>query len=315
MSVTVSAPGKIFLMGEHAVVYGKPALLSCINKRVYVTIENSRGEISIDSEDNQFILSIIGLVKKHYNLKILAPFKIKVNSEIKKGYHLGSSASVSVAVIAALIYYLKKIWHPQIVNKLSFEAEKLKHGNPSGADNSCVTFGGFVWFRKELEFLKSIWQVSLAVNPSLNHFYLIDTGRPVESTKTMVSLVAKNYQIRTKEMDSLFAQNEMETKNIARALKDENKRLLLDSIKKGESVLEKIGVVGNYVLPLIRDIENSGGAAKILGGGGKKGSVGYLLCFHENKNKLNNVVKKYNFTLEQITLGEEGLRLESGKIK
>lgn len=315
MAITVSAPGKVFLMGEHAVVYGKPALLSCINKRVYVTVENCKGEISIDSEDNQFILSVIKLVKIHYKLNNLPAFKIKVNSEIQKGYHLGSSASVSVAVIAALIYYLKKIWHPQIVNKLSFEAEKLKHGNPSGADNSCVTFGGFVWFRKELEFLKSIWQVSLAVNPSLNHFYLIDTGRPVESTKTMVALVAKNYQIRTKKMDSLFAQNEMETKNIARALKDENKRLLLDSIKKGESVLEKIGVVGNYVLPLIRDIENSGGAAKILGGGGKKGSVGYLLCFYDKKDLLLRIVQKHNFSLEHIVLGEEGLRLESGKIK
>lgn len=315
MAITVSAPGKIFLMGEHAVVYGKPALLSCINKRVYVTIENSRGKISVDSQDDQFILSVIKLVKIHYKLNNLPSFKIKVNSEIKKGFHLGSSASVSVAVIAALIYFFKKIWHPQIVNKLSFEAEKLKHGNPSGADNSCVTFGGFVWFRKELEFLKSIWQVSLTVNPSLNHFYLIDTGRPVESTKTMVSFVAQNYQTRTKEMDLLFAQNETETKNIARALKDENKKLLLDSIKKGESVLEKIGVVSKYVLPLIRNVEINGGAAKILGGGGKKDSVGYLLCFHENKNKLNNIIKKYNFPLEQITLGEEGLRLESGKIK
>ncbi|HLD03900.1 MAG TPA: galactokinase family protein, partial [Candidatus Dojkabacteria bacterium] len=54
MIVTVSAPGKIFLMGEHAVVYGKPALLSCINKRVTVSVSHS-AKTQIISLDNKFI--------------------------------------------------------------------------------------------------------------------------------------------------------------------------------------------------------------------------------------------------------------------
>ncbi|MEM2376165.1 MAG: galactokinase family protein, partial [Sulfolobales archaeon] len=37
--VTASAPGKVTLFGEHAVVYGEPALVMSINKRIYVTVE------------------------------------------------------------------------------------------------------------------------------------------------------------------------------------------------------------------------------------------------------------------------------------
>ena len=53
MLVTVSTPGKIYLSGEHVVVYGKPALLSCINKRVFVTVEGIVHKLTISSLENQ----------------------------------------------------------------------------------------------------------------------------------------------------------------------------------------------------------------------------------------------------------------------
>ena len=62
-----------------------------------------------------------------------------------------------------------------------------------------------------------------------------------------------------------------------------------------------MGVVSKKVIPLIRNIEQSGGAAKILGGGGRTDGVGYLLCYsrHPHKGSI------------PITLGEEGVRLEN----
>lgn len=39
MFLTVSAPGKVHLLGEHAVVYGRPALIAAINYRLYVSIQ------------------------------------------------------------------------------------------------------------------------------------------------------------------------------------------------------------------------------------------------------------------------------------
>ena|SRR3989338_871490 len=313
MLVTVSTPGKIYLSGEHVVVYGKPALLSCINKRVFVTVEGNIDKLTISSLDNYYIREIISTLKNYYRLKKIPPVKITVDSELKPGYHLGSSAAVAVATLAGLLFYLKKIWNPEIVNKLAYKAEKFKHYNPSGADNSSVTYGGFVWYRKELEFLKSIWQIPLKLSPHLNNFYLIDTGPSHESTASLVKFVAARFNKNKKLFASLFNLNEIQTKNIAVALRTGRAPQLIEAIRSTEKTLEKIGVVSQKVLPFIRSVEKSGGAAKILGGGGRKEGVGYLLCFASPKNLLQQLAKRFNYHLEEIILGEEGLRLESKK--
>lgn len=103
-------------------------------------------------------------------------------------------------------------------------------------------------------------------------------------------------------MEKLMNVNELQTKRVAVAIKEGNEKELIDAIRLGERTLEGMGVVSRKVTPLIREIEKSGGAAKILGGGGRKEGVGYLLCYHPNPKKFNT---------EPIRLGEEGTRLEA----
>lgn len=282
--ITVSVPGKIHLMGEHAVVYGKPAILAAINRRLTVTVTDG------DSNTSGYVADILGIVHKHFGTT--KAVHITIDSDIPAGYHLGSSAAVAVGVVAAASYFLKRVWNPALFNQLAYEAEKIQHGNPSGADNTAVTFGGLIWYRKELEFLKSIWQ--LPFKPKLNSFYLVDTGKPKETTRDMVAYVAG------RDKKDFLDQNEEQTKRMTVALKDGNEKMLVDAMRKGERTLEDIGVVSKKVIPLIRDIEKSGGAAKILGGGGRAAGVGYLLCYSRILPK--NAIP--------ITLGEEGVRLE-----
>ena len=94
------------------------------------------------------------------------------------------------------------------------------------------------------------------------------------------------------------------------ALKACNKKELVDAMRLGEKTLEKMGVVSEKVMPLIREIEKFGGAAKILGGGGKKDGVGFLLCYHDNENIIEKCAKTYGFGVDKIQLGEEGIQLE-----
>lgn len=311
MSVTVSVPGKVFLMGEHFVVYGKPALLSAINKRLYLTLESDSKGLSIkSSESTDYIKYAVDYVRQYLEFKKLPPLKITVNSHIPAGFHLGSSAAIAVATTAVLFYFLKKIWDPNHFNKLAFEIEKKQHGTPSGADNTIVTFGGFVWYRKELDFLKSIWQLPIKLPTKLNNFFLINTGKPIETTGEMVTMVRIGYLNNKEKYEKLFNQNEEQVRRIAIALKDKNEKYLIKALRIGERTLERIGAVSKKVIPFIRDIERMGGAAKILGGGGKTAGVGYLLCYYQNKKLIGNLCKKYEFKTESIKLGEEGIRLE-----
>lgn len=283
--ITVSVPGKIHLMGEHAVVYGKPALLAAINRRLTVTVREGKNNAG------GFVAEIIHIVQTHFQTH--KQFHITIDSDIPEGYHLGSSAAVSVGVVGAVTYFLKNVWNPELFNRLAYEAEKMKHGNPSGGDNTAVTFGGLIWYRKELEFLTSIWQ--LPFKPKLNRFYLIDTGKPKESTGDMVAFVAKQ-----KNLQGVFDENEKQTKRIAVAMKTDDEKTLVDAMRKGERTLERMGVVSKKAMSLIRNIEKSGGAAKILGGGGRADGVGYLLYYGSDPAK----------DAIPITLGEEGVRLE-----
>jgi len=305
---TVSVPGKVHLMGEHAIVYGRPAILAAINLRLAVTINHQlstinpkREEITIVSvEPDDYVRHVVEVVKEHFKLNELPPLKITICSQIPAGYHLGSSAATAVGVVGALTYFLKKTWNPQLINQLAYEAEKKMHGNPSGGDNTTVTLGGFIWFRRELEFLKSIWQLPFKPHPSLNHFFLINTGRPAEGTGEMVSYVRLRVQKFRVEMQKLFNQNEEQVKRITVALKEGDENELIGAIQVGERTLEGMGVVSKQVIPLIRKIEKAGGAAKILGGGGRKGGVGFLLCYSHHPPKESIPIK----------LGAEGVRLE-----
>ena len=322
-TVIVSAPGKVHLMGEHAVVHGAPALLSAVNRRVIVSVTTSQSGLKIQSniehalkkQADKLIAESVRVVCERFHISPAPSVLISVNSGIPAGRHLGSSAAVSVATVGALLYFFKKIWNPELINTLAFEVEKIQHGTPSGGDNSACTYGGFIWFRKELDFLKTIWQLPYLVHKNLSPFYLIDTGQPEENTGEMVALVRKFMDELEDNGRLLLFQNEQATKDVATAVKYGNEALLIDAIKRGEKTLEGMGVVSPAILPLIQDIEKAGGAAKILGGGGKRGAVGYVLAYYRDKKKLHDIVKKHGYELESVVLAEEGVRLESGRNK
>lgn len=324
MKVTVSVPGKVHLMGEHTVVYGKPALLAAINLRMKITIDEPKGKnpgLHIQLKDTsgiiqpapdilaKYIYHIENLVITHFHIQ-KKPLVYTIQSDIPFGYHLGSSAALAVGTVGALTYYLKKIWNPILINQLAYEAEKYQHGNPSGGDNTTITSGGLIWFRKELEFLKSMWQLPFTFPGRLQHFYLLDTGKPMESTGEMVEYVRSQFTVHSSRYKKLFDQNEEQVKKVAIAIKEQDEKSLLDAIKMGERTLKNIGVVSRNVIPCIREMEKRGGVAKILGGGGRKRGVGFLLCYHPDSTIVDEVAGKFGYKVQPVTLGGEGIKLE-----
>lgn len=346
MKITVSAPGKIHLLGEHAVVYGKPAILTAIDKRLYVTIRhperseaesrdlvksrsagqsvNMRPDVTsgldssltlgmtqgISPEKDSLVWEIIEVFKKAFTIKKLPPLEITITSQIPTGSGLGSSAALSAALTGALMKFVKNIWNPEKINKLTYEVEKIAHGNPSGADNTTVVFGGLVWYRREFEFLKSIWSLPIA-SYKIPKFAIIDSGRPNESTKQMVNQVADYYGKNKKRAEEIFSDQETQTKNLLLALKTNNKGKMISAIRQGERNLEKIGAAGNFARKIIREIESVGGAAKICGAGGRKKGSGILLCFHQDLTKIKIIADAHKVNTSPIKLGEEGIRLEN----
>jgi mevalonate kinase len=324
MTVTISAPGKIHLLGEHMVVYGKPALLAAIDKRLYINIKNQSARqaqdknskiknkekiIIISPEKDSLVRKIIEVFKNSYSINKLPPLEITITSQIPVGCGLGSSAALSSSLIGALMKFVKNIWNPVQINELSYEVEKFAHGHPSGADNTTVVFGGMVWFRREFDFLKSIWSLP-PQNYHIPKFFLINSGKPLESTKEMVTQVNRLYNRNKKKIEEVFNDQEKETKRLLVSLKEGNSGDLVSSIRQGERNLEKIEIVSSFAQKIIREIEEKGGAAKVCGAGGKKGRSGILLCFHPSFSILQKIAQKYETPIMPVQLGGEGIKIE-----
>lgn len=222
--VTVSVPGKVHLMGEHAVVYGKPALLAAVNLRMRVSVEtieaNNEAIVIKSTEPVEHARYAATYIIEQLQIHDPGNIKITIDSDIPAGYHLGSSAALAAGIAGALMYFYKKIWNPIKINEFAYGIEKKQHGNPSGGDNTAVTVGGFIWFRRELEFLKSIWQLPFKPHSSLNHFFLINTGRPKETTGEMVALVRSQLEKYPSKMEHLLNLNEQQVKRVTVALKE-----------------------------------------------------------------------------------------------
>ncbi|OGF99445.1 mevalonate kinase [Candidatus Gottesmanbacteria bacterium RBG_13_37_7] len=323
MSVTVSAPGKIYLLGEHSVVYGKPALLAVIDRRIYVkcqsasrrtNVKGQKGIKIISSQNTYLIERAISVFQKYYAIRDIPPIEISVISEVPPGSGLGSSAALSAAIIGALMKYIKNEWDLKCINDLVFEVEKTAHGHPSGADNCAVIYGGLLWFRKESEELKLISSLPQK-SYKIPTFILIDSGRPKETTKKMVEAVALLFQKKRKDMEAIMSSQENGTKRLLLALRDGNHKEIVNSIKIGSANLQKMGVVGTNALKIIREVERAGGAAKISGAGGVKKGSGFIMCFHDKSDRIKRIANKFGVSSSPVILGGEGIRIENEEKK
>ena len=170
--VTASAPGKTILFGEHAVVYGKPAIAAAVDRRVYVKIEKrednrthvnveelgvsgflnlERGLIKFDNGEykkkNILEYVLISLIKTNTNDGL----EVTINIDMPIGAGLGSSAAVTVAtILSSSIYNNINLTRDEIA-KLAHQVELEVQGAASPIDTTLSTHGGVIYLSKDAE--------------------------------------------------------------------------------------------------------------------------------------------------------------------
>ncbi len=276
--VTAFAPGKVILFGEHAVVYGRPAIaVPVLQVRAEATIEpGDDGHVSIDASDigRQYeldgaraddpIAAIIRLTVKHLNVPSRG-FHLHVHSTIPVARGLGSGAAVSVAVAHALAGFFQKQVSKEELSALAFQIEKLHHGTPSGIDNTVIAFEQPVYFVRgePIQSFRVAQPFLVAIG---------DTGVPAP-TKVAVGDVRRAWEGDRKRYDALFDR----IGAIARSAKMAIEAGGIDEIgplmNENQALLQEIGVSSKEVEKLVQAARRAGAPGAKLSGGGRGGNI------------------------------------------
>jgi mevalonate kinase len=161
-ATVATAPGKIILFGEHAVVYGEPAIAVPLKQlRATVSVEaalpgSGLTLVAADLDrvipletatENDPLAAMARLTLEHLDAN--APdATLTIRSNIPMASGLGSGTSVSTAIVRALASHLGYQLPNEVVSQLVYAVEKLYHGTPSGVDNTVIAFEMPVYFTK-----------------------------------------------------------------------------------------------------------------------------------------------------------------------
>jgi mevalonate kinase len=345
--VLVSAPGKLILSGEHSVVYGYPALLTAVDRRVYVEIskKDKPGFLIDDNSfgtDELFMREICEFSEKAYDawkefdktndisrlsfikedcfglvkLALSAVLEkvsgrndgliLRIRSDVPVGSGMGSSAALLVAVIAGLLEFLEKSQEKEKIRDLAFGLENMIHGRSSGVDPAVATYGGLILYKKgsKVKPIKS--------RGRLPNIFVLQTGKPVESTGEMVVLVNSKLQMKDLKLEigKVLSDIGKLTGEFIKVFKNGNFDRIGELVLENERLLEKLGVVSVKTKNLLTDLKNIGVAAKISGAGGVSRNSGILLALVENESDIARFLSKRKLENFRVKVDQEGVKIE-----
>lgn len=276
--ISSSAPGKIILFGEHAVVYGRPALAVPVSQvQATATVQpaeagvwicapqvNLQEELSRLAPDHP-LAAVVRSVFSTLNISPPPPLRIYIESEIPVASGLGSGAAVSIAVIRALAAFLGQSLDNETVNTLAYEIEKLHHGAPSGIDNTVITYAQPVYFvkGKPIERLRVGKPFPLIIG---------DSGVPA-LTRDSVAAVRQLWEASPFHYERLFDAIASLVQAARRALEDGNISALGPLMNENHALLQELTVSSSELDRLIEAARAAGAWGAKLSGGGRGGNM------------------------------------------
>jgi mevalonate kinase len=280
--IFANAPGKIILFGEHAVVYGQPAIAIPVNqlKATAHVMPNPQGQpgvvliqapqIQLDSPlsdlpDEHPIAAAVHLAFKAASINQPPSFTLHISSTIPIAAGMGSSAAISVAILRALTNFFGKVLPPEQISELAFNVEEIHHGTPSGIDNNVIAHQKPVVYRRHqpIEFL-SVKQPT--------HWVIGDTGEKTPTLETVAD-VRRQYLADPAYFNAFFEEIGDISGQAQEGLIEANLPLLGGLMDQNQSLLERIGVSSPKLEHLIQAAKEAGAQGAKLSGGGRGGNM------------------------------------------
>ncbi len=278
------APGKIILFGEHAVVYGRPAIAAPISQlRARATVSPSssnncyliapdlnRHDRLQDLPDDDALAMAARLVLKAAQIESTPDVTIHVKSQIPIASGMGSGAAIAAAIIRALAQHLNRpdLQSNEMVSALTYEVEKIHHGTPSGIDNTVVAYEQPIYFvRQSPQNQIEPFTVSVPLR-----FVIADTGVR-SSTKVAVGDVRRQYNEQPVQFAHIFDECGRIAQAARQAIETGNTQQVGQLMTENHAWLQKMTVSSPELDNLVEAALQAGALGAKLSGAGRGGNM------------------------------------------
>jgi phosphomevalonate kinase len=355
LKIKATAPGKLILLGEYAVLEGAPALVMAVNRYAEVTLETISSEFNIleapaigiftlpflikddkvsflhsiskeQQEKLNFFIRTLEHTLQSYEQSITKLSKIKItintsqffNETDNQKFGLGSSAALTVALLAALIKFGNQVFEigkeTDLLLKTALQTHRQAQGNlGSGIDITASVLGGILQYQIiDKEFSQVPFYDKLTIPDDL-HILIIWTGSSA-STKNFIQKIEEYRRKQSDDFDNIIKEmNKISTQGIeAIKLKDTSK--YLEAVEKYYNEMKNLGLQSSTPIISKNHQENyeivahAGGVYKPSGAGG--GDLGIAFCNSlRTREIISNNLENTDYKIINLEISKNGIQI------
>lgn len=318
--IEVSAPGKLMLFGEHAVVYGRPCIVTAVDQRVRVGIEQTESNfLELNAPDvgiERYRRNIKGLgvsenlskgarfveiaVKNFFQqLNVSSGIRIGTSSDFSSEFGFGSSSAVTVAVIKGLSEVFKKNLSKREIFDLSYQTVLEVQKVGSGFDIAAAVWGGTIYFVKGGKVIKPVKNI-----PSVVGY----TGVKADTT-SLVLMVSELYKKQKVLIGGIFEMIGKTVEQARRSLLVGDSRKLGELMNINQGLLDSLGVNTPELSNLIFAARGAGAyGAKLSGAGGGDCMIAFVS--EDSRKNVEKAIKEAGGKVLRVKTGAEGIKIE-----
>lgn len=326
------------LLGEHAVVYGHPCLVTAVDRRVWVSVERttdglvhlSAPDLSVDDwtvplarvcttdspRGARFLRAVVCCMAQHHSLA--GGLRLETHSSFSDELGLGSSAAVTIAAVTALSEFMGLELSKGALFALGHEAVQSVQGVGSGFDLAASLYGGTLRFcRPRQATQEAAWGyhccppsvVSLGTDPLP---LIVGYSGTKADTTFLVSRVARRFERQPALISEIFDGMSRLVEEGREALLTRDWRRLGRAMSLSQSLLDALGVSTPKLAQLVSVAEDAGAyGAKLSGAGG--GDCMVALAEAEQRDGVRRAIEEAGGKVIPLQAAATGVRREDDR--